>query len=268
MSKAQHTRVGHHAVIVMAVLAAACAKPGSNEGSVDTSAADSVQLLASNYLVGPPGAHQSNTKYYIEHSIDFGGKTKADSAYTGPFDCATCEKTPVTLTIVPEEKSYKVDWNYAFRNTKRRGYIVAKIFNDDAVEYKPLKLAAGDSAYLWVGPISADGNDRAVAFYKIASDGKVIDGPMQARRILWYCDNPKWEQRSRAAAKGEHEGDGPCYEVKYPGGTAPAAAKNIAYHTVSYSNMMLRANGAWLSCVYGCCEVGALDAPNEPPGGG
>jgi hypothetical protein len=166
----------------------------------------------------------------------------------------------VTLTIVPEKRSYKVDWEYAFRNTRRHGYIVAKIYNEDDVEFKPLQIPPGDSIYMWVGPISADGTDRAVAFYKLAADGGVIAGPLMKKHTVVYCDNPKWEDRKHAAAKGEHEGDGPCTERKYPGAPAPAAAKKVAYFSASMASTMFVPGGAWLSCVYGCCEVGALDA--------
>lgn len=267
MSEAQSRMLRKHAAVVVGILVVACTKPDS--GSVgkasDTTAPGEVGILAAKYLVGPPGMDEAATKEYIEDDIDFGGKTKADSAYTGPFDCASCERSPVTLTIVPEEKSYKVDWNYAFRNSKRRGYIVAKIYNDDNVEFKPLQIPPGDSIYMWVGPISADGVNRAAAFYKIASDGKVIAGPLMAKHTVLYCDNPKWEDRTHAAAKAEHADDGPCYESKYPGAPVPAAAKKVAYTTVAMTHAMFAPSGAWLSCVYGCCEVGALDQLEQGP---
>lgn len=242
--------------ILVAVMSFGCTKPEENGMS------DTVALAAPPFLVGPPGANPANTKYYVENTIKFGGKGHADSAYTGPFPCPGCAKAEVNLTVVPEARNYTVDWNYAFRNSKRRGWIVAKIYNADTVDYLPLELTKGDSAYLWVGPVDSTGSDRAVAYYKIDNTGHAT-GPMMPYRKVLYCDNPKWENRRHAAAKGKHEGDGPCYEVSYPGGTASTTTK-ASISPVSLTRAMQGRGGAWLSCMYGCCEIGAVTAVIDP----
>lgn len=253
-------RTGSAILIALVAVIGACSKKPNDMGSGGT--------VSSNgqWLLGPPGRYPDKTIDYLKNKIQFGKKEVADSAYFGSYPCATCPGGAANLWVVPEKQSLNVNWDEAFRNDDTLGVIVAVVINDNAFPYPELDLAPNDSAYLWVGPISDDGNSRAVAYYKINPTTGKASAPMQADSSVTYCDVPKWKGRSHAAAKGEHPMASRCYVVTYspaPPRPAPAASGATAsikpmplFTNVSYTSAMFRSDGTWISCVYGCCEVG------------
>jgi hypothetical protein len=232
-----------------------CSKPSATGGG---------EVMANGqWLVGPPGKDPAKTADYLKNKISFGKKEAADSAFSGPYPCATCPGGTANLWVVPEKQSLHVNWDDAFRNDDTLGVIVAKVVNDNPFPYPELQLGAKDSAYLWVGPISNDGIDRAIAYYKINAETGEASAPINPDRSVVYCDMPKWKGRTHAAAKGEHPMATRCYEVTYnpspprPAPTSTASARAMPLFTnVSYTSAMFRSSGTWISCVYGCCEVG------------
>jgi len=231
-----------------------CNKPGAN-GDRDLAA-------GGQWLKGPPGRDTAATIDYMKNKVKFGNKTAEDSAFTGPYPCPGCPTNPVTLTVVPEKQAEHINWDEAFRNADTLGAIVAKVVNDNDFPYPPLQLNQHDSAYMWVGPITASGSDRAVAYYKIDSETGHASAAINPDRTITYCDMPRWKGRTHSAAKGEHPMASRCYRVTYePIGAkaAPAAVSSAPmplFTNVSYTSAMFRSSGTWISCVYGCCEVG------------
>ena len=252
-------RTGSAILIALVAVIAACSKKPRDMGGGSGAA-------NGQWLVGPPGKDTAATIDYLKNKVQFGRKALDDSAYAGAYPCATCTGDTATLWVVPEKQSLHVNWDEAFRNDDTLGVIVAVVINDNSFAYPELDLGPGDSAYLWVGPISNDGNDRAVAYYKINPTTGKASAAMKADRSVTYCDMPKWKGRRHAAAKGEHPMASRCYVVTYtpapprpPSATAPANASNNTmplFTNVSYTSAMFRSSGTWISCVYGCCEVG------------
>ena len=255
MSGSRRAVIHTGGAILIALVAAisACSK---NKLAEDASASNG------QWLVGPPGKYPDKTIDYLKNKISFDGKTADDSAFTGPYPCSGCPEDPVTLTVVPEKHSLHINWDEAFRNDDTLGVIVAKVVNDNAFPYTPLQLNAHDSAYMWVGPINNSGNDRAVAYYKINAQTGAATGPINPDRTVTYCDMPKWKGRTHAAAKGQHPMASRCYKVTYEPvskNAAPATASTTPlplFTNVSFTSAMFRTSGTWISCVYGCCEVG------------
>lgn len=214
---------------------------------------------AGKWLVGFPGMNTADTKTYMT-KVKFGGAGNQDTVYTGPYPCtdAGCTQPTVELTVTPEEKAFQIDWDRAFRNQDNEGAIVAKINNNTDFPYPAYGLAAHDSTYMWVGPINNDGSSRAVGFYKInAGDGTATAAPKTYTEIS-YCDMPKG--RTKSAAHGQHPASSRCFKVKYEPEPAPATnttAQTLPLFTnVSLKSTMFLASGTWISCMYGCCEVG------------
>lgn len=250
-----HTKVirtGSAIVIGLIALIAACTKKPNDMGGG----------VASNgqWLVGPPGMDTAATIAYMKTKVSFGKKDAEDSAFTGPYPCTGCPNDPVTLTIVPEKQAQHINWDEAFRNDENKGAIVAKVVNDNDYPYPPLQLNAHDSAYMWVGPITNDGVDRAVAYYKIDADRGTASAAISPDRTVTYCDMADWRGRTHSAAKGQHPMANRCYRVTYepvPPAVSKASNKPMPLFTnVSFTSAMFRSNGTWISCVYGCCEVG------------
>ncbi len=216
---------------------------------------------AGRWLVGYPGQNTAETVNYITNRVKFPGTSNRDTVFTGPYPCteAGCTSPTVELTVTPEEKAFQIDWDRAFRNEDNEGAIVAKIKNDTDSPYPAYGLLAHDSTYMWVGPVNADGTQRAVGFYKIdASNGTATAAPTTYTAIS-YCDMKGAKGRSRSAAHGEHPAGGRCFSVNYsasPPATTTTAQKLPLFTNVSYTSAMFRSNGTWISCVYGCCEVG------------
>lgn len=247
------TRTGSAILIALVALIGACSKkPNDMGGGV---------AAAGQWLVGPPGMDTARTIDYMKNKVSFGKKDADDSAYTGPYPCAGCPNDPVTLTVVPEKQAQHINWDEAFRNDENRGAIVAKVVNDNDYPYTPLQLNGHDSVYMWVGPVTNDGVDRAVAYYKIdAATGKASSA-INPNRTVTYCDMADWRGRTHSAAKGQHPMANRCYRVTYepvPPGTTTASSKPMPLFTnVSFTSAMFLSSGTWISCVYGCCEVGA-----------
>ena len=105
----------------------------------------------------------------------------------------------------------------------------------------------------------ADGSQRAVGFYKIdASNGTATAAPTTYTAVS-YCDMKGAKGRSKSAAHGEHPSGGRCFSVNYSASqpaTTTTAQKLPLFTNVSYTSAMFRSSGTWISCVYGCCEVG------------
>lgn len=259
-SQSKVIRTSSAILIAFIALVGACSKPAATNGG----------LVASNgqWLVGPPGMDPAATIDYMKNKISFGNKTIADSAFIGPYPCQGCPNDPVMLTVVPEKQAEHINWDEAFRNDENQGAIVAKVVNDNNYPYPPLTLNAHDSVYMWVGPITNDGVDRAVAYYKIDAQTGTASAAIKPDRSVTYCDMPKWKGRSHSAAKGEHPMASRCYRVTYeplPPRAAPVNVSNASntsmplFANVSYTSAMFRTSGTWISCVYGCCEVGFTD---------
>jgi hypothetical protein len=247
------SRISGVILISMIGLLVACSKP-SMSGDGGTTAA------GGQWLVGPPGMTPATTIDYMKNKVSFGRKAADDSAFIGPYPCPGCPNNPVTLTVVPEKQAQHISWDEAFRNDKNKGAIVAKVVNDNDYPYPPLQLNAHDSAYLWVGPITNDGTDRAVAYYKIDATAGTAVGPINPDRSVVYCDMPNWNNRTHSAAKGQHPMANRCYRVTYepvpPYAASATKAPMSLFTNVSYTSAMFRSSGTWISCVYGCCEVG------------
>lgn len=238
-------------IAMVATLAGGCSKP-------ETMAV----AAAGRWLVGFPGKNTAETVNYMTR-VKFPGTSNRDTVFTGPYPCteAGCTNPTVDLTVIPEEKAFQIDWDRAFRNEDNEGAIVAMVKNDTDYPYPAYGLAAHDSTYMWVGPVNADGSQRAVGFYKIdASNGTATAAPATYTSIS-YCDMPKAKNRSKSAAHGQHPPSNRCFSVNYAGSAAASTTNTTAqklplFTNVSYTSAMFRSNGTWISCVYGCCEVG------------
>ena len=238
-------------VAIVAALAGGCGKqPETMAGAA-----------AGRWLVGYPGQNTAETVNYMTR-VKFPGASNRDTVFTGPYPCPEpeCTMPNVDLTVTPEEKAFQIDWDRAFRNQDNEGAIVAKIKNDTDSPYPAYGLAAHDSTYMWVGPINADGSQRAVGFYKIdASNGTATAAPTTYTSIS-YCNMPRG--RSKSAAHGEHPPSSRCFNVNYSpsaADTTKKAERLPLFTNVSYTSAMFRSSGTWISCVYGCCEVGYAD---------
>jgi hypothetical protein len=254
MSGLRSSRILTGSAILLAAigLAAGCSKKPTAGGGTMASTGQ--------WLKGPPGTDTAATIDYMKNKVKFDGKSAADSAFTGPYPCEGCPQNPAMLTVVPEKQALHINWDEAFRNDDNEGAIVAKVVNENDFPYPPLQLNAHDSAYMWVGPITASGNDRAVAYYKIDAVTGHASAAINPDRSVTYCDMPKWKGRTHSAAKGEHPMASRCYKVTYepvPSPVSSASAKPLPLFTnVSFTSAMFRSSGTWISCVYGCCEVG------------
>jgi hypothetical protein len=224
-------------------------------------------MAGGQWLTGRPGLNPAETIKYLK-DISFDGKTPADSAFTGSYPCAVCTGDTATLTVIPEKQSQHINWDEAFRNDDNEGAIVAKVLNENSFAYKAtnaqgtLEIPAHDSVYLWVGPVNDDGSDRAIAYYKIDEATGAASAPMSAYRTVTYCDMPKWKNRTHAAAKGKHPMASRCYQMTYtavPSAAAVSVKPLPLFTNVSFTSAMFMSNGTWISCVYGCCEVGLPD---------
>ena len=208
----------------------------------------------------------TDTKDYMD-KLKFPGAADGDTVFTGPFVCtgAGCTKDSVNLTVTPEKGSFHINWDEAFRNDENKGAIVAKFTNDTDFDYPPLQLGKHESAYMWVGPITNDGNDRAVAFYKINADGTAV-GPITQDRKIVYCDLKNYKARRKASAKPHHPHASRCYEVTY-NPMPPATKMTMSNESLIKKESLIKmvsyqfdaiSGGTWISCMYGCCEVGGV----------
>ena len=217
---------------------------------------------AGRWLRGYPGQYTAETVNYMER-VKFPGTSNRDTVFTGSYTCTApgCTAAMVDLTVIPEEKAFQIDWDRAFRNEDDEGAIVAMVKNDTEYPYPAFGLAKHDSVYMWVGPINADGSQRAVGFYKInASNGTATAAPATSMSIS-YCNLPHSQGRSRSAAHGDHPPSNRCFSVNYTPTSSAATTNTTAqklplFTNVSFTSAMFRTNGTWISCVYGCCEVG------------
>ena len=217
---------------------------------------------AGRWLVGFPGKNKSETVYYMTR-VKFPGVSNKDTVFTAPYPCKVtgCTTATVDLTVTPEEKAFQIDWDRAFRNEDNEGAIVAKINNNTDYPYPPFGLYKKDSVYMWVGPVNDDGSERAVGFYKInASNGDATAAATRYTSVS-YCDMPGAKHRSKSSAHDQHPPSSHCFTVNYSP-TAPSTTTNTTaqklplFTNVSYTSAMFRSDGTWISCVYGCCEVG------------
>lgn len=240
-------------LVVMAAAVIGCRKPP--EGG------QQMMGQAGRWIAGFPGQNQSLTLYYIKERVSFPGASNQDTVFTGDYPCKKCPGKIASLTVTPEEKAFQIDWNYAFSNDKDEGAIVAKLKNDNGFAVDEYGLKAHDSVYMYVGPISTDGSERAVAFYNInMGDGSATRAPTIYTTVT-YCDMKGSNGRTRSAAHGQHPPSSRCHTTQYPAPSGAAAATTTAelpslFRNASFSATMFRSDGTWISCMYGCCEVG------------
>jgi hypothetical protein len=255
MSSLRSARIRTGSAVLVAIVAALAGACGRKPQPMSMSA-------AGRWLVGYPGQDTAKTIDYMK-DVDFPGTSNKDTVFTGPYPCndAGSTSTTVELTVTPEEKAFQIDWDRAFRNEDGEGALVAMIENKTASPYPAFGSTGNDTVYAWVGPINADGSDRAVTYYKIdKASGKATAAPTAYRKVT-YCDIKGAKKRSKSAAHGEDPDKKHCFTVDYtPAAAAPAAnttAEKLPLFTnVSFTSAMFRSNGTWISCVYGCCEVG------------
>jgi len=255
MSSLRSARIRTGSAVLIAIVAALTGACGKKPEAMSMSA-------AGRWLVGYPGQNTANTVYYMTR-VNFPGTSNKDTVFTGPYPCndVGCTSQIVQLTVTPEEKAFQIDWDRAFRNEDNEGAIVARIENTTGSPYPAFGSNGHDSVYVWVGPINADGSDRAVGFYKINASNGTATAAQTAYRKVTYCDIKNSKHRSKSAAHGEDPDKKHCFSVDYtPAAAAPAAnttAEKLPLFTnVSFTSAMFRSNGTWISCVYGCCEVG------------
>ena len=202
-------------------------------------------------LIGPPGGDRDSTIEYMTKHVDFGNDVKTDSGFVDYFDCTSCTKPQVQLMVMPEKKANKVDWPTALVNREHEGWVVAKVVNvdPDKVEYVPLKLKPDSTVFQWVGPISNDGRETAVAWYKI-DVGTGAAELLYSQTNITYCDDPDWKKRKHGVAMRHHPtANGPCVKRGYtpPNSTSSPQIKPL-----------FPPGGTWISCAGGCCEVSDL----------
>ena len=237
----------------IAILVVACTSKGDN-GNTDTAMAGTSVAATDNDpeerapkgLEGPPGSNPAATVKYMAKT-DFGDDPKTDSGFVAKVACPGCTKDSVELRVMAEKKSYKVDWPSAMVNRDNEGWIVAQITNmDPSVTYPPLQLGPGEIAYQWVGPVTLDGKQRAVAFYKIDLKSGIASQPLSQIKKVSYCSDPYWRNRKQGVAMPKHPGTVNCVEASYapPGGSMQLAGEPF-----------YPPGSTWLSCAGGCCEV-------------
>ena len=246
-------RVGFSTWLAIAILVAACT---SKDEAVrtDTSGATTAVTADGNDpeerapkgLIGPPGSDTAETRKYMG-KVDFGKDVKTDSGFVVKVACPECTQDSVELRVMPEKKSYKVDWPTALVNRDNEGWVVAQITNmDPSVTYPPLQLGPGENAYQWVGPTTVDGKQRAVAFYKIDLKTGIASQPLSQIKKVSYCTDPNWKKRKQGVAMPKHPGNVTCVEATYtpPGGTV-----------IMTATPFFPPGSTWISCAGGCCEV-------------
>jgi hypothetical protein len=255
MSALRSAGIRGGSTILIAMIAALAGGCGRKPQAMSMSA-------AGRWLVGYPGLNTANTVEYMTNRVKFPGTSNRDTVFTGNYPCneTGCTSTTVELTVTPEEKAFQIDWDRAFRNEDNEGAIVAMIENKSGSPYPAFGSNGHDTVYVWVGPINNDGSDRAVGFYKInASNGTSTAAPTAYRKVT-YCDIKNAKHRSKSAAHGEDPDKKHCFSVDYTPAAKPpentTAQKLPLFTNVSYTSAMFRSNGTWISCVYGCCEVG------------
>lgn len=254
-------RLNFHTWLSVAILIAACtsknaavdADTGTERAAVAPEGNDPEER-APKGLIGPPGSDTAETRKYMG-KIDFGKDVKTDSGFVTKVACPDCTKDSVELRVMAEKKSYKVDWPSAMVNRDNEGWIVAQITNMDAsVTYPPLQLGPGENAYQWVGPVTLDGKQRAVAFYKIDSKTGIASQPLSQIKKVSYCNDPNWKKRKQGVAMPKHPGAVTCVDASYapPGGSMELAGVPF-----------FPPGSTWLSCAGGCCEVTDLTSKNN-----
>jgi hypothetical protein len=240
-------------VILVAIVAALASGCGKKPETMAVAA-------AGRWLVGYPGKNTAETVNYMTR-VKFPGTSNRDTVFTGPYPCTVtgCTSATVNLTVTPEEKAFQIDWDRAIRNEDNEGAIVAMITSPTGSAYPPYGLTGNDTAYMWVGPVNADGSQHAVGFYKINASNGTATAATTTYTTISYCNVPNSKHRSKSSAKGEHPHKDRCFKVDYSGSAQAGpmtAAKLPLFTNVSYTSAMFRSSGTWISCVYGCCEVG------------
>lgn len=236
--------------ILLAVVAvaagAACAPQNPSVGAV----------RPQDGIPGPPESMPGRMEDYIQQ-IDFGAGSDPGGIFDGTLKCgvpARCGgKTEVKLRIVPSNYSTTADWEKSLTNGN--GYIVAKVKNEDDVTFDRFNLPAGDVAYLWVGLTQGPG--RTAALYTVKAGNARRIHTFGARKFCRHSEPQKPAVHVYSPAKCTETAAAPVASSVQRASLEPFGAIG-AFLTTALTNKLAPpppADGLWISCSLGCCEV-------------
>jgi len=193
---------------------------------------------------------------YVQQ-IDFGAGADPNGIFEGPLKCgvpARCGgQTEVHLRIVPSNYAPSAEWEKALNHGN--GYVVAKVANLDAVPFDRFNLAAYEVAYLWVG--ATQGQARTAALYAVRGGNVRRVFTFNARKYCRDSAPQKPAVHFYSPAKCTEVGARPFATTVQQASVEPFGALGIYLVNALTSRFAppASADGMWISCSLGCCEV-------------
>jgi hypothetical protein len=249
------------AAAFLVTLGIGCTKAEKPAVISDTAVAPAAATVATdNGLDDVPGRDTARTRAYLA-AFDGHWATTPESVTLDceKDDCASNAKT-VHIDMYTHELTYRIDALQTVDKSipdtahNKPGHIVLKLVNRDAFEYKPLGLAANDTAYLWAGKTD---RRRAFAVFRIDRQGRAY-GVARAYRGIRCVGEPETSSKAHVVGKnscepGRKPAPAPLYfhfDMLPPNlkDTTTRPAPGIAVKP-------LHESGVWFSCDGGCCQA-------------
>lgn len=251
----QYHVAGRIAAAFLVTLAIGCTKSDKQDGQADTDTSRAAAAVARETSLTPatdpglddvPGRNPANTRAYL---AGFDGHWTA--SHRVKIDCHGTEcagNDSVDLEFIVHELTWRIDARRIIAENVP-GHIVAKIINHSAFLYRPLKLAANDSAYLWVGKTDTAAQalqpirrNRAFVVFGIDQQGRATPLARAYKAIRCY-GRPETSSNVHLSLRDRCE-PGRTLEVLYSDTTPP-----------SFIDTPFHDQGLWFSCEGGCCQA-------------